>query len=75
MPVPTVSDFVFAMVAFPSVISPVEVPPTTALSVTFTGVEPRLITPVPAAVIVPAMFFKDGAVATTPPVKASASVL
>ena len=74
-PVPTVSVFAFSIVAFPSVINPVEVPPTVAVSVTFTGVVPRLITPTPAAVIVPAMFFADGATATTPPVNASASVL
>ena len=74
-PVPTVSVFAFAIVALPSMISPVEVPPTSAVSVTFTGVVPRLITPTPAVEIVPAIFFKDGAVATTPPVNAITSVL
>ena len=55
-------------------ICPVEVPPTVALAVTLTGVVPRSITPVPAALIVPAMFLLDGALATTPPVNASVSL-
>ena len=60
-------------VALPNVIWPVDVPPTVAFPVTVTAVVPRLITPVPAALIVPAMLLLDGAVAITPPVNARLS--
>ncbi len=62
------------MVVLPSVIAPVEVPPTVALAVTVTPVVPRLMTAVSAAEIVPAMRLLDGAVAVTPPVNAVLSV-
>ena len=72
-PVPTVRVLLSARVALPSVIWPVEAPPTVASSVTLTAVVPRLMTAVPAALMVPAMFFDDGAVAVTPPVNARLS--
>ena len=68
IPVPTVRVTLSARVAFPIVIAPVDVPPTSDVPPTFTPVVPRLITPVPAAVIVPLMVLPEGAVATTPPV-------
>ncbi len=68
IPVPTVSVNPLLMVALPSVISPVDAPPTVAFAVTVTGVVPRLITPVPKAEIVPAIDLLLGAVATKPPV-------
>ena len=49
------------------------VPPTVAVSVTVVAVVPKLITPVPAALIVPAMLLLLGAVAVKPPVKVSTS--
>jgi hypothetical protein len=51
------------------VISPVDVPPTVVFPPTVTEVVPRLITPVPVAVMFPLSAFEEGAVATTPPVK------
>ena len=68
IPVPTVRVTLSTRVAFPIVIAPVDVPPTSDVPPTFTPVVPRLITPVPAAVIVPLMVLLEGAVATTPPV-------
>ena len=72
-PAPTVSVLPSAIVVLNSVIWPVEAPPTVASAVTLTAVVPRLMTPVPAALIVPAMLFEDGAVAVTPAVKARVS--
>ena len=50
-----------------------EAPPIVVLSVTVTGLF-KLITPVPAAEIVPATEIEAGAVAVTPPVKARLSL-
>jgi hypothetical protein len=47
----------------------VEVPPTVELPDTVTPVVPKLMTPVPAAVIVPLIVLLLGAVAVTPAVK------
>ncbi len=75
-PAPSVRLTPSAMVVLYRVISPVEVPPITALSVTFTGViPPRLRTPVPAASRVPATFLDDGDTAVTPFVKDKVSPL
>ena len=67
-PVPIVSVKPLLMVALPSVICPVDAPPTVELAVTVTAVVPRLITPVPKAEIVPAIDLLLGAVAITPAV-------
>ena len=69
IPVPTVSVTPSAKVAAPKVICPVEVPPTVELPDTVTPDVPKLMTPVPAAVIVPLIVLLLGAVAVTPPVK------
>ena len=69
IPVPTKRVNPLAKVAFPKVMAPVDVPPTVVGPPTVTEVVPRLITPVPAAVIVPLMALLEGAVAATPPVK------
>jgi len=56
-PAPTVNVTPSAKVAAPKVICPVDVPPTVEFAVTETGVADvptKLITPVPAAVTVPA---------------------
>ena len=68
IPVPTVSVNPLLIVASPSVIAPVDAPPTVAFAVTVTGVVPRLIAPVPNAEIVPAINLLLGAVAITPAV-------
>ena len=67
-PVPIVIVKPLLMVALPSVICPVDAPPTVELAVTVTAVVPRLITPVPKAEIVPAIDLLLGAVAITPAV-------
>jgi len=67
--VPTVSVTPSARVVFPRVIAPVLVPPIVELPVTFIGVVARLMTPVPAAVMVPLIVLLEGALAMTPPVK------
>jgi len=68
-PVPIVKVLASAMVVAPKVIAPVEVPPMLVSAVTATGLF-KSITPVPAAVIVPATEILDCVVAVTPPVKA-----
>ncbi len=75
LPAPTVSVAPSASVAAPSVICPVEAPPIVELPPTATPVlpSPSVITPVPAAVTLPFTLMAEGAVATTPPVKAVAS--
>ena len=73
IPVPIVRVTPLAKVAFPKVIAPVDVPPTVEIPDTVTGVLPKLITPVPAAVIFPLMSLLEGAVAVTPPVNARVS--
>ena len=73
IPVPIVRVTPSAKVAFPKVIAPVDVPPTVEFPDTVTGVLPKLITPVPAAVMLPLMVLPEGAVAMTPPVKARVS--
>ena len=62
-----------AKVAAPSVIVPVEVPPIVAELATVTPVSlsPKVITPVPAAVMVPLTVIALGAVAVKPPLKAN----
>ena len=67
-PAPTVSVNPLLMVALPSVIAPVDAPPTVAFAITVTGVVPRLIAPVPNAEIVPAIDLLLGAVAANPPI-------
>ena len=80
-PAPTVNVTSFDKVALPKVICPVDVPPTVEFPETVTAVVPKLITPVPAAVIVPLIVFELGDIAVTPPVnvfvpiKASVPVL
>ena len=73
LPVPTVRVTPSAKVAAPKVIAPVDVPPTVESPETVTALVPKLITPVPAAVIVPLIIFELGAVAVTPPVNAVVS--
>ena len=70
LPVPTVKVTPSAKVAAPNVIFPVDVPPTVEFPETVTPVVPKLITPVPAAVIVQLIVLELGAVAVTPPVNA-----
>ena len=65
---PTVNVALLARVMAPMVIWPVEVPPTTEVPVTETGLF-RLMTPVPAAVTLPYNVMPEGWVAVTPPVK------
>ena len=69
IPVPIVNVTPSASVAAPKVICPVEVPPTVELPDTVTPVVPKLMTPEPAAVIVPLIVLLLGAVAVTPAVK------
>ena len=67
--VPTVSVTPSARVVLPRVIAPVLVPPPIVeLPVTFKGLVARLMTPVPAAVMLPVMVLLEGVVATIPPV-------
>ena len=72
-PAPTVNVTLSAKVAAPKVIAPVDVPPTVESPDIVTALVPKLITPVPAAVIVPLIIFELGAVAVTPPVNAIVS--
>ena len=74
IPVPTVRVIPSANVVSPSVIAPVEVPPTVAVFANVTEVAPKLITALPPAVIpfvTPAI--TPGAVAVIPPVKVNVS--
>ena len=72
---PSAAASVSASVASPIEIVPVEVPPTVEFPPTATPVfaSPKVITPVPAALTVPFRLIALGAVATTPPVKATVS--
>ncbi len=67
-PVPIVKVLPLASVVAPKLICPVDVPPMFVVSTTLTL--PRLITPVPAAVIVPCTLICEGVVAVTPPINA-----
>ena len=67
-PAPTVNVTPSDKVAFPKVICPVDTPPIVEVPVIETV--PKLITPVPAALIVPLIVLELGDVAVTPPVNA-----
>ena len=76
MPVPTVSVTPFSRMALPRVTVPVDAPPTKPLAdLMFIAVSesPRVIIPMPAAVIVPMRLIAEGLVAMTPPVKLKTS--
>ena len=74
LPAPSVSVLPSLIVTFAKVMAPLDVPPMMAVSVTVAVPPLRLITPMPWALIVPAMLRLVGAVAITPPVNAVLSV-
>ena len=68
-PAPTTRSTPLFRVVAARVMVPVEAPPKVASSVTVMALVPKLKTPVPAVLMLPAILLEDGAVAVTPLVK------